>query len=118
MTELLRAAFAALGHGPLEVDKLELVAGALLASGDAETLALFDGEEAGYKGPGYRAVVEIAESMPESDAFKALELFTEVCNPGAHRRVLERGRLSERGRAEQWLAEAACRAESQPRGAP
>jgi hypothetical protein len=104
MTELLRAAFAALGDGPLDVEELERVAGALRASGDAETLALFDGEEAGYKGPGYRVVVEIAESVAGS-SFVALDLFTEVCNPGAHRRVLERGRPSARVREELRQAE-------------
>ena len=87
MTALLRAAFAALGH---DGDGLERVAGALRASGDAETLALFDGDEHGYD-VGYLAVLDIARSMPESNGFVALDLFTEVCSPSAHRRARERG---------------------------
>jgi hypothetical protein len=100
VTELLRAAFLALGH---EGDGLERVAGALRASAGAETLALFDGDEHGYR-RGYLTVEEIAESS-ESNGFVALDLFTEVCSPGAHRRVRERGRLSERDRVELALTD-------------
>jgi hypothetical protein len=82
------------------------VASALRASSDAETLALFDGDEAGYDG-GYLAVLEIAESTSGSCGFTALDLFTAVCNPGAHRRARERGRLSEDDREELRRAEAA-----------
>jgi hypothetical protein len=96
VTALLRAAFAALGH---DGDGLERVAGALRASGDAETLALFDGDEHGYD-RGYVAVLEIAESLPASNGFVALDLFTEVCSPGAMRRALERGRPSDKNRVE------------------
>jgi hypothetical protein len=96
VTALLRAAFAALGH---DGDGLERVAGALRASGDAETLALFDGDEHGFD-RGYFTVLEIAQSVPESHGFVALDLFTEVCSPGAMRRALERGRLSDENRVE------------------
>jgi hypothetical protein len=97
VTELLCAAFAALGG---DGDGLERVAGALRASGDAETLALFDGYDRGYQ-----TVLEVAWSLPESNGFVALDLFTEVCSPGAMCRALERGRLSDEARVEVALVD-------------
>ena len=76
MTELVAAAFRALGAGPT-VRELALVAKALHASGDEATLALFDEPES--YGDGYRRLCEIAERAG-AGSFVALDLYVEVAN--------------------------------------
>jgi hypothetical protein len=84
MTALLSQAFKALGMAPSRKETA-LVASALRASGDRATLAMFEGDGA------FDAVTAVAEAAGSS-GLTAWDLFTEVVNPGAHERVLARGR--------------------------
>jgi hypothetical protein len=86
MTALLVQAFTALGMGP-SMTETALVASALRASGDRATLALFEGDT--------KAAMERLEAVAVeagSCGLVALDLLTEVVNPGVHERVLARGR--------------------------
>jgi hypothetical protein len=79
MTELVLAAFEALGMGATRRE-LGLVAKALRDSGDEETLALFYEPES--YGDGYRRLVDISQQAG-AGGFVALDLYVEVVNPGA-----------------------------------
>ena len=88
MTALLSQAFRALGMGPARRETA-LVASALRASGDRETLAMFEGDT--------KAAMERLEAVAVeagSCGLVALDLLTEVLNPGVHERVMARGRVS------------------------
>lgn len=78
MSELLLAAFGALGPAPSRRE-LGLVADAVRDCRDREVLSLWDGP---HYGPGWERLVEIAE---EADAgyYVALDLYAEVSNPGS-----------------------------------
>jgi hypothetical protein len=87
-------ALRALGPRP-SLEEIEMVAAALRRSDDPEVRALFYGlgspiseREAWER---LKALVLDAESALR---FTALDLFTEVGNPGAHARVLARGALT------------------------
>jgi hypothetical protein len=88
MTALLFHAFKALGMGPAR-SETALVASALRESGDRETLAMFEGDT--------KAAMERLEAVAVeagSCGLVALDLLTEVLNPGVHERVMARGRVS------------------------
>jgi hypothetical protein len=78
VTELVVAAFEALGPGPTRRE-LALVARVLRESGDEETVALF--AEPFSEGVSSR-LAELAEQAGAS-GFVALDLYVEVVNPGA-----------------------------------
>ncbi len=77
MSELLLAAFKALGPGPSRRE-LGLVADAVRDSGDREALALWDGPD---YGPGYKRLVELAEQAG-AGGFVVLDLYVEVYTRG------------------------------------
>jgi hypothetical protein len=88
MTDLLHAAFAVLGTSPT-TRELELVARGLREAGDGRVLDLFrrfgaevDGE-AGYS-PAKDELYAIAQAAG-ADPFTALDLATEMLNPGWRR---------------------------------
>lgn len=83
MTPLLVQAFTALGMGP-RITETALVASALRASADRATLALFEGDA--------MERLEAVAVEAGSCGLVALDLLTEVVNPGVHERVLARGR--------------------------
>jgi hypothetical protein len=89
MTALLHAAFRALGMGPSRLDETATVASALRASGDAETLAIFEGDTKAAL-----ARLEAVAVEAGSSGLVALDLLTEVLNPGVHERVMARGRAT------------------------
>jgi hypothetical protein len=77
VSELLVAAFKALGPGPTR-HELGLVSTAGRESGDREALALWETPE--YR-EGYNRLVEIAEEAG-AGALVALDLYCEVSDPG------------------------------------
>jgi hypothetical protein len=78
MSELVKAAFGALGAGPTGRE-LEMVAAALRDSDDELVASLFD--EPDY-GPAYKRLSEIAVEAG-AGGFVALDLYVEIVNPGA-----------------------------------
>jgi hypothetical protein len=84
VSDLVFAAFKALGMGPARWETVA-VASALRASGDWETLAMFEGDTAMER-------LEAVAVKAGSSGLVALDLLTEVGNPGVHERVLARGR--------------------------
>ena len=86
MTDLVRLAFRALGDGPTWRE-LELVADAIRESGDEQALALVEGWDT------FDALVAVAEEAG-AGGLVALDLLTEVSNPGWRERRLCWQRLS------------------------
>ena len=85
MSELVFAAFRALGMA-LTGRELALVARAIRESGDEKALALFGARAGARTGPRFRpracaAIAEVAERAG-AGGLVALDLYTEVTNPG------------------------------------
>jgi hypothetical protein len=80
--ELLERAFAALGPAP-SWRELGLVADTLRASGDGDVLEALEAAASG--GQEFDALVELAREVGSS-GFVALDLVTEIVNPGRARR--------------------------------
>jgi hypothetical protein len=81
MSELLARAFGALGPGP-SWRELELVGDAVRQSGDEDALAALNLDE-------FDALSATAVAAG-SNGYVALELVTEVADPGAHAALRER----------------------------
>ena len=94
MTQLLTAAFKALGMAPSRRE-LGLVCDAIRASGDKASLGLWDDTDARGFAPGFDRLVEIAEEAG-AGFYVALDVWSEVGSPGSVSRYLAAKELGHR----------------------
>ena len=90
MTRLTELAFASLGRCP-SLEELEACARDLREHGEPDDHALFAPIDGNEYGPTSGPLGDISERAGSS-RFVALDLLVEYVNPGAQRRVRERGR--------------------------